>query len=85
MNRQFEICIDLNCNVSDAADLLHEIVRTLASYNHLTKVSNLVMRGNDYTTLFTMYPNDKLLEQLEKHRNPPPAEPEDYKESEVDA
>jgi len=81
MKRQFEITIDLDCNAKEATQLLEEIIRTIVAYSSLTKVGNLVMRGNDYTTLFTMYPNDKLITLL----NPPQAEPEDFDEKEVDA
>lgn len=84
MNRQFEICLDLDCNVKDATEIVHEIVRMIGSYGHITKVSNFVMRDSSYHTLFTMYPTDKLIAALKAHNEAPPAEPEEN-ESEVDA
>jgi hypothetical protein len=83
MDRHFEISIELDCNVKEATEIMHEVVRLLASYNHLTKVGNFTMRGSDYVTLFVMYANDKLVTALKNHNNPPQAEPEDYPESEV--
>jgi hypothetical protein len=94
-SKSFTLSIDLNCRAHEALDTTREVMRILFGTCdiNLLAIENVSLRDGSYNTLFTAYTNETAIDRVlnpvvvkpEPEAEAPQAEPEDYKEDEVDA